>query len=198
MTRVVRHLLPLAMMAVLAMPSPAQAGSSDAIRDCRDGKLDGSYTNSELRDAISNLPTELLEYSDCKDLFTAAMHDKPSAGGKDGGSGAGGAPDAGAKDGGNTTQDAKDLAALTDAKGNGTPSVPVGGEEVRPGSDGVFDLASANNSLPAPLVAALIALALLALAGAAVALRSRVPALARIPLLSKIPAPRASLPRFRR
>lgn len=196
MTHVVRHLLSLAVIAMLAAPSLAQAGSADAIRDCRDGKLDGSYSNSELREAIDDLPTELLEYSDCKDLFSAAMHDRPSGGG----GGDDGAGDSGSGGGGsNTPKDAKDLEAIT-GNGGGTdaPSVAVGGEEVQPGSDGVFDLASASDSLPTALVIALIALALLALAGTAVALRSRVPALARIPLLSKIPTPRVSFPRFRR
>jgi hypothetical protein len=201
-THVVRHLLWLAVIAMLAVPSLAQAGSGDAIRDCRDGKLDGSYSNSELRQAIDDLPTELLEYSDCRDLLSAAMHDGPggnggSAGGGPGGSSAGtGSGGSGAGGGG---VDADGFEALTGSRdGSGAPSVSVGGEKVTPGSDGVFDLASASNSLPTPLVIALIALALLTLAGMAVALRSRVPALARIPLLSKIPTPRVSLPRFRR
>jgi hypothetical protein len=37
-----------------------------------------------------------------------------------------------------------------------------------------------------------------ALIGGLVALRERIPALARIPLLSKIPTPRVPFPRFRR
>jgi hypothetical protein len=69
---------------------------------------------------------------------------------------------------------------------------------VKPGSNGLFDLASASNDLPVPLLVALIALALLAVIGGLVALRERVPVLARIPLLSKIPTPRVSFPRFRR
>jgi hypothetical protein len=62
----------------------------------------------------------------------------------------------------------------------------------------LFDVASATNSLPTPLLIALIVLGLLAVAGGVVALRGRVPVLARLPLLSKIPTPRVSLPRFRR
>ncbi len=70
------------------------------------------------------------------------------------------------------------------------PSVQVGGEEVQPGTNGLFDLASASNEVPTPLLVALIALGLLALAGGFVALRGRVPALGRVPLLNKIPTPR--------
>ena len=54
----------------------------------------------------------------------------------------------------------------------------MGGETVKPGSNGLFDLASASNGLPTPLLVALIALAALALTGVLVALRRRVPALA--------------------
>ena len=60
----------------------------------------------------------------------------------------------------------------------------VGGEEVEPGTNGLFDLASASNEVPTPLLLALIALGLLALAGGFVALRGRVPA------LNKLPTPR--------
>ena len=45
-----------------------------------------------------------------------------------------------------------------------------------PGSDGLFDVASASNDLPLPLLLALIGLGLLTLAGGFVALRSRDPA----------------------
>ena len=74
----------------------------------------------------------------------------------------------------------------------------VGGQSVQPGDDGLYDLASASNDLPVPLLIALIALGLLAVTGTLVALRSRIPALARLPLLSKIPAPRVPSPRSSR
>ena len=74
----------------------------------------------------------------------------------------------------------------------------VGGETVKPGSNGLFDLASASNGLPMPLLVALIALGALAITGVLVALRGRIPILARLPLLSKIPAPRAPSPRSSR
>ena len=86
--------------------------------------------------------------------------------------------------------DQADLDAITGAAANGEPpSVNVGGEEVQPGTNGLFDLASASNEVPTPLLIALIALGLLALAGG-FALRGRVPALGRVPLLNKIPTPR--------
>jgi hypothetical protein len=58
-----------------------------------------------------------------------------------------------------------------------------------PGKNGLFRPASAHNDLPLPLLLALIAIAIVALVGAAYALRRRIPALAKIPL------PRISLQR---
>lgn len=91
--------------------------------------------------------------------------------------------------------DNSDLEVITGDK-NARPRVNVGGQEVEPGGNGLFDLASASNELPLPLLLALVGIGLLAIAGGLVALRDRVPGLARLPLLSKMP--RVSLPRLRR
>jgi hypothetical protein len=74
--------------------------------------------------------------------------------------------------------------------------VDVGGTSLAPDSSGFFNLAGAANEVPLPLLLALILLALFAMASGAAALRERVPALARIPLLSKLPSPR--VPFFQR
>ena len=92
--------------------------------------------------------------------------------------------------------DTAELDAITGDANDAKPEVKVGNEQLEPGANGLFDLASASNDVPTPLLLALIAIGVLALAGGVVALRGRVPALARIPLVSKIP--RVSLPRFRR
>lgn len=196
MIRAVRNLLVLTVLAVLALPATAMA---DPIGDCaRDGDLDKSYSNAELRRALDRIPGDLDEYSNCREVISGAI-----AGGSDRG---GNRPGSSAPDGGPLAanersardSDSSDLAAITGDPEGHPPSVDVGGERVEPGSNGLFDLASASNDMPVPLLLALVALALLALVGALVALRDRVPALARIPLLSKIPTPRVSLPRFRR
>jgi hypothetical protein len=72
--------------------------------------------------------------------------------------------------------------------------VKIGNHQVKPGSNGIFDLASAVNNLPLPLLVALIAVALLALVGGLTSLQERIPALRRIEFLSKIHAPRVPLP----
>jgi hypothetical protein len=193
--RAATRLLVLAVLAVLALPGSAMA---NPILDCNDdGDLDKPYKNKQLRQALDDLPTDLDEYSNCREILSGAITSGSDKGGNRPTVGTDGTalpPEEAAA----RAEDNEDLAAITADPESNPPSVQVGGEEVEPGSNGLFDLATSSNDLPAPLLVALIALALVALIGGLVAVRERVPALARIPLLSKIPTPRVSFPRFRR
>jgi hypothetical protein len=180
LTRAVRNLIVLGVLAVLAMPTSAFASADQVLRDCiRDGKLDRKYSNEELRKAKDNLPAAI-------------------KGGSDKGRGAG-SPGVGASDPAGEaaarTEDQGDLAAIASGEGD-PPTVDVGGASLEPDSSGFFNLAGAANEVPLPLLFALILLGLFALASGLAAMRERVPALARIPLLSKIPTPR--VPFFQR
>jgi hypothetical protein len=193
--RVVRQLILLSALALLLVPAAARA---DALTDCtRDNDLDHSYSNSELQKALDNLPTDSDEYSNCREVLAAAIHDgSDKGGGRPDNTGPNGEP-LGNKEQADRVKDAQELASLSAGQRN-PPRVDVGGQSVKPGDDGLYDLASASNDLPVPLLIALIALAALALTGALVALRTRIPALARLPLLSKIPTPRVPSPRSSR
>jgi hypothetical protein len=188
----------LCTLALLALPA---AASADPVTDCaRDNDLDKHYSNSELHKALDNLPTDSDEYGLCREVISGAITSGSDRGGgrpNDGGpNGNQVSPEEEAK----RAKDSEQLAKLAGDDGSNptTPSVKVGDETVEPGSNGLFDTASASNDLPTPLLIALIALAVLAVAGVLVALRSRIPALGRVPLLSKIPAPRAPFPRSSR
>jgi hypothetical protein len=185
----------LSALALLIVPAAARA---DALSDCTyDNKLDHKYSNSELQKALDNLPTDSDEYSNCREILAAAIHDgSDKGGGRPKDTGPSGTPLA-AKEKSNRAKDGQELAALTTGK-HDPPRVDVGGQSVKPGDDGLYDLASSSNDLPVPLLAALILLGALALTGALVALRTRIPALARLPLLSKIPTPRVQNPRSSR
>jgi hypothetical protein len=192
--RTARNLVVLLALALVVVPAPAMGSADQVLRDCiRDGKLDGSYSNAELRKARDNLPSDSDEYSDCSEIIAAAIK-----GGSNRGSGAG-SPGVGTTDPAGEaaarTDDAGDLAAIAAGK-EGKPSVDVGGTSLAPDSSGFFNLGGAANQVPLPLLLALILLALFAMASGAAALRERVPALARIPLLSKLPTPR--VPFFQR
>jgi hypothetical protein len=157
------------------------------LRDCiTDGKLDHKYSNSELRKARDNLPADSDEYSDCGDIIAGAIKGGSNRGSGAGSPGVGGTDPAG--EAAARTHDAKRLTAIADSKH--APSVDVGGTSLAPDSSGFFNLAGAANDVPLPLLLALILLSLFAMASGLAALRERVPALARLPLLSKVPTPR--------
>ena len=201
MIRVLRNLLLLAALGMLALPAAAQA---DPVSDCAaDGDLDKHYSNRQLRDALDNIPGDLDEYSNCREVFEGAISSgsdkrtEASGGGSGGGGSNGGGGSSGSPDEQQAqVKDNAELEAITGDANDAKPKVNVGGEQLEPESDGLFDLASASNDVPTPLLVALIAIGVLAILGGVVALRKHVPALGRIPLVSKIP--RVSLPKFRR
>jgi hypothetical protein len=195
--RVARNLLLLAVVGLLALPAASHA---TPVSDCAaDGDLDKSYSDAELQKALDNIPGDLDEYSNCRQVIRGALSsgsDKGENRPASGSPGGGGGGSISAEEEAARAADGAELQALTGGGDGSSPSVNVGGEKVEPGTNGLFDLASASNDLPVPLLVALVAIGLLAIVGGLVALRERVPALARIPLLSKIP--RVPLPRFRR
>jgi hypothetical protein len=192
------RLLPLALLTALTLAPAAQASPSQVISDCADdGALNGGpYSNSDLRGALNSLPSDLDEYSDCREVISAAI--TGGAGGR-GSSGSNGGDGASAAD--LRKEDAaRERAArerdrrLLDDLGS-RPSLEIGGRPVEPGENGLFDLASAADDLPLPLVLSLAALAILTAAGGAWTLRRRIPALSSIPGPR---LPRVRLPRLRR
>ena len=184
-TRIPQLLTTTVAFAALALPASALASPEAVIRDCgQDGKLNGSYSNRDLREARANLPTDLSEYSDCSEIISAAISTGGS--GKD-------ADEPSPSSRANKPSLAEEAARIEDQKevdrmaaARERPGdIDIGGREVAPGSNGLFEVSSAENDLPLPLLLALIGLALLSLAGAFLALRPRVPLLARIPLPSR-------------
>ena len=185
MTRLPQLLTTTVAFAALALPASALASPEAVIRDCgQDGKLDRSYSNRDLREARANLPTDLSEYSDCSEIISAAISTGGS--GKD-------ADEPSSSSAANTPSLAEEAARIEDQKevdrmaaARERPGdIDIGGRQVTPGSNGLFEVSSAENDLPLPLLLALIGLALLSLAGGFLALRPRVPLLARIPLPSR-------------
>jgi hypothetical protein len=59
---------------LLALPAFAQASGEDVIRDCQDdGHVDGNYSQSEYQDAQDNMPSDVDQYSDCRDVIAQAQ-----------------------------------------------------------------------------------------------------------------------------
>jgi hypothetical protein len=159
----------------LAVPQAAQAANyHDAIRDCNDdGVLQGRYTVHTLRQARHHLPSSLREYSDCEDVLARAIAaaTKPGSGGTGGGNQAPALGDPALTTGsGAIASNAGEKAALENQAKKSTNDVAptgisVGGHALKPGTAGLStDAVQASpNDLPTPLIAALIALAVMGL-----------------------------------
>jgi hypothetical protein len=173
---------------MLVAAAPALAGTRQQIlRQCQDGRLTGQFTAKEIRDARDNIPTDIDQYSDCRDVLSRALAALAGGGGSGGGGGGHGTgPAAGGGGlgggGGGGTGDASgapltpstpaDQKALADAARSGGAPVNVGGAAIVPGATGLAGHAT-RNGLPASLLVVLILLALAGLAGAVPVVRRR-------------------------
>ena len=144
----------LGALAVPALPAPAFGEPRPGHQRLRARRrLDRHYSNSELRRAKNNLPTDLDEYSDCRDVIAAAIK-----GGSDKGIGAGSPGSA------RPTQPARPprrprtrpISRRCGRQGR-KPSVDVGGTNLCPDSSGFFDLGGAANEPCCSTLLALIA-----------------------------------------
>src|SRR5438132_12649677 len=74
-------------MLVLALPAAASAkgGYQAVIRDCaQDGQIDGHYSQHQLDQARHHIPSDIDEYTSCRDAIATAL-----ARGRNGGGGTG-------------------------------------------------------------------------------------------------------------
>jgi hypothetical protein len=172
--RHVTTVLAVALSTVAAPQSAIAANYHDAIRDCNDdGVLQGRYSQHTLRQARNHLPSSLREYSDCEDVLARALAAaaKPGSGGTGGGNQAPATGDPALTTGsGAVASNAGEKSALENQAKKSTNDVAprgitVGGHAIEPGTAGLSTDAVrvSPNDLPTPLIAALIALALMAL-----------------------------------
>jgi hypothetical protein len=172
-----RLLLVMVLTLLVAAPAAHAGTRADIVADCfDDGKLDGNYTASQIRDARNNLPADVDQYSDCRDVLARALggsgRNKVGAGAGAGGAGGGGASDGGGGASGEplTPNGPDEQRALESAvaKGGSKP-VQVGDGTLVPGAS-----AAARNHLPPSVLAVLILLGAAALASTAPYVRRRV------------------------
>src|SRR4051812_41252561 len=79
LARTAGALLVVAAVAGSGAPSAAALRSDPSlIRDCaRDGRLDARYGADQLRHALTQLPGDVDEYTNCRDVITAALLASP-------------------------------------------------------------------------------------------------------------------------
>jgi hypothetical protein len=160
-----RLLLVMVLTLLVAAPAAMAGTRADIVKDCfDDGKLDGNYTASQIRDARSNLPADVDQYSDCRDVLARALG---GSGSNDIGAAGAGAPGAGGGSGEPLQpSEPEEQRALDEAAAEGGDKpVQVGEGTITPGAAGLA-AGAARNDIPASLLAALILLALAALAAA--------------------------------
>jgi hypothetical protein len=202
--RLLRNSLLVALaVALCALLVPA-ASMSGPIEDCADdGQLQGNYSDQQKQQALKDLPSDLSEYSDCGEILNTPNPRRPGAGGGTGGGdrpgSGGGGSGSGAGASAATEQSTsaakpsrselarrqrerarrqRERAAIDAlANGGGKPNLKLDGKAISPGDAGLYNLAAATHEVPTPIKLALIAVALLAIAGIVVAARRRFPQL---------------------
>jgi hypothetical protein len=93
-----RRAILLTLLLAIVPAAAAHASAASVIRDCTDdGVLQGTYSQKELRGALANLPSDVDEYTNCREIIRAAQL---AGGGGTTGGGGGGATGSG---GGSTT-----------------------------------------------------------------------------------------------
>ena len=178
-------------MLVLALPAAANAksGYQAVIRDCaQDGQIDGHYSQHQLDQARHHIPSDVDEYTSCRDAIAAAL-----ARGRNSGGG-GGAPSAPSNPALTTTagataynqsdyQSLKD-AATADSKRKSPPRVNIGPSDIAAGGgkSALLTSSTAANSIPPSVLGSMIAVGLLTLAGVTLLAMRRWPAVRRVAL----------------
>jgi hypothetical protein len=174
----VRLLTLSGLILLLAAPTASAGVREKILRECQEGRITGNYTPGQLRDARKNIPTDIDEYSDCRDVLSrAALTGRGGTGGTGGGGGGTAAPGGvlpGGGDGNLTYANGKDEEKdLVKALQSAPQGATVAGEHLVPGASGLAADA-ARHGLPASLLVALVLTGLCALAAAAPAVRRRV------------------------
>jgi len=186
-----RRLLVLLITLSFVPAATAFASGGAVIRDCTDdGVLQGHYSQKDLRDALSSIPSDVDEYTNCRQVIRSAAFG--GAGGKGGGKGGGGGGgNAGGEFGGfqapqsgtdplKTASPAEKSAVSKATKEGGKPvrlsdaqGKPIGGTLIKP-SQVARRTGPGTTDVPTPLLIVAVLLALAALAAAAPTFRHRV------------------------
>jgi hypothetical protein len=187
--RTLRHIAIVVVMLVLVLPATASAksGYQAVIRDCaQDGQIDGHYSQHALDQARHHIPSDVDEYTSCRDAIAAAL--------ARGSGGGGAAPSAPSNPALTTTagataynqsdyQSLKD-AATSDRKRKSPPRVNIGPSDIAAGGgkSALLTSSTAANSIPPSVLGSMIALGLLTLAGGTLLVMRRWPAVRRVAL----------------
>ncbi len=184
----VRLLSLSALILLLAAPTASAGTRENILRECQSGAITGRYTPGQLQDARKNIPTDVDEYSDCRDVLARASLSGRSGGSGGGGLAGGGGVSGGGGGGGGAANapggvstgsgpvlypagKAEEKALAKARKGGG--AISLGNERIVPGASG-FAASAARNGLPTTVLIVLVLVALCAAAAGAPMVRRRV------------------------
>jgi len=161
--RRMRRALLLTILLCLLSPAAALGSGQDVVRDCADnGTIDGNHPDSDYASALSSLPTDVDEYTDCRQIISRARRD--NAGGSSGGGlFGGGGFDLPGGGGATGPANAAEQEALDDALSSGNAAVTLQGDPIVPGASGI-GADALRHAIPTPLLIVLILLGVAALA----------------------------------
>ena len=167
------RLLTLSGLILLLAAPTAKAGVREKIlRECQEGSITGDYTPGQLRDARKHIPTDIDEYSDCRDVLAQAA--LTGRGGNAGGTGSnapgGIQPQTGKSP--LTASDPAETAALDSARLQ-SEKLAVGDQSIVPGAAG-FAANAERHGLPTTWLIVLIMFGLCASAATFTSVRRRV------------------------
>jgi hypothetical protein len=165
---------------LLVVPATAGASGRSVVRDCTDnGRIDSRHSQSDYKSALSSLPSDVDEYTDCRQIIEQAKRRDASSssssggsagsGGSGGGGFSGGAGSAGSFDSAtpppasNFPASPSETGALAQAGAQGGAPVTVAGEPITPGGTGITE-AAFRHDVPGPLLVLVVLLGLGALA----------------------------------
>jgi len=176
----VRLLTLSGLILLLAAPTASAGVREKILRECQDGRISGNYTPAQLRDARKHIPTDIDEYSDCRDVLArASISGGGSSGAGIGGGGGGtgsaapGGVQAAGSDGLSYVANKGEADELAKAVSERPEGDDIGGQEIIPGASGL-GVDAARHEIPPNLLIPLILVGLCAAALAAPALRRRV------------------------
>jgi hypothetical protein len=180
----------LALVALVPASASAESTRTKLYQDCADGQIDGKYTQKQLADALSHVPTDVDEYTNCREVIQRAQLGGSGGGGSSSSGGTGGGTTGGGTSGGTTgggtagaagggdtgtsapvgadplsTASDAEKAAFQKAVDAGDTPIQLDGRPIHPGELGGAK-SSGLGDLPTPLIAVL-ALMILAGLGAA-------------------------------
>ena len=156
------RLLTLGGLILLLAALPAATASAgvreNILRECQEGRITGDYTPKQLRDARKHIPTDIDEYSDCRDVLAQA-----ALTGRGGSAGGGSNAPGGVVPQNNrsplTASDPVENQTLNDARLK-SDKLTVGDQSVIPGATGFA--AAQRHGLPTTVLLVLILLGLCA------------------------------------